>query len=73
MIWVNRLGLGPCLWIGVHVLVFLCQMPRLGIKVPFSKWISRRYNSSTTPRTATKGCWSDEMLRGTWFEYRDER
>lgn len=23
MIWVNRLGLRPCLWIGVHVLVFL--------------------------------------------------
>ena len=42
MIWVNRLRLRSCLWIGVHLSWYFFQMPRLRIKVPFSKWISRK-------------------------------
>ena len=41
MIWVNRLGLRPCLWIVVHVLVFLSNA-KTWYQSSFSKWISRR-------------------------------
>ena len=67
MTWVNRLGLGPCLWIGVHVprsWYFFAKCQDLVSKFRSLNGYHARYNSSTTPRTATKGCWSGEMLGG---------
>lgn len=62
MTWVDRFGWRPCLWIGVHVLVFLAKCQDLVSKFRSLNGYHARYDSSTTPRTATKVYWSCQMF-----------